>query len=81
VAHKREVLAWLREQVKEAGAPDPDALADQLMIVLDGAQVLAASMGTEGPSRSMAPLVARLLPAGAPNTESVPEQAMQQVRP
>ncbi|MBW9121446.1 TetR/AcrR family transcriptional regulator [Microbacterium trichothecenolyticum] len=61
--HKAGVLAWLREHAAEAGADDPDALADELMVVLDGAQVLAAALGTDGPSRRMMPLVERLLPA------------------
>ncbi|GAA0517604.1 TetR family transcriptional regulator [Paractinoplanes deccanensis] len=63
VEHKREVLHWLREQVAEAGAADPGALADQLMIILDGAQALAAAMGPDGPSRQMTALVEGLLPA------------------
>ncbi|MEH1017347.1 TetR/AcrR family transcriptional regulator [Micromonospora sp. CPCC 206060] len=63
--HKREVLHWLREQAADAGAGDPDALADQLMIILDGAQVLAAAMGPEGPSRRMRPFVESLLPDAA----------------
>ncbi|BAL93161.1 putative TetR-family transcriptional regulator [Actinoplanes missouriensis 431] len=62
LAHKREVLHWLREQAAQAGAANPDALADQLMIVLDGAQVLAAAMGPEGPSSRMRALVEGLLP-------------------
>jgi hypothetical protein len=32
------------------------------MIVLDGAQVLASAMGTEGPARQMTAMVEQLLP-------------------
>lgn len=59
--HKHEVLEWLRQQAAEAGARDPESLADQLMIILDGAQVLAAALGPEGPSRGMTELVRNLL--------------------
>lgn len=62
VSHKKEVLDWLREQVKETGALRPDELADELMIILDGAQVLAAALGAKGPSQRMSKLVERLLP-------------------
>ncbi|WP_106403337.1 TetR/AcrR family transcriptional regulator [Actinocorallia populi] len=72
-AHKREVLHWLREQAGQAGSADPDALADQLLIILDGAQVLAAAMGPEGPSRRMMLLVESLLPGNgnaSPETDA-----------
>lgn len=61
--HKTQVLEWLRKQAEEAGADAPADFADELMIVLDGAQVLAGSLGSDGPSRRMKPLVERLLPA------------------
>ena len=36
VAHKREVLAWVRGLATEAGARDPDGLARSLTLLLDG---------------------------------------------
>ena len=36
VAHKREVLAWVRRLAAEAGAADPDGLARSLTLLLDG---------------------------------------------
>ena len=36
VAHKRAVLAWIRELAVAAGAADPDALARSLALLLDG---------------------------------------------
>lgn len=36
VAHKRDVLAWVRRLAVEAGAGDPDGLARALTLLLDG---------------------------------------------
>jgi AcrR family transcriptional regulator len=36
VAHKRDVLAWVRGLAVEAGAVDPDGLARSLTLLLDG---------------------------------------------
>ncbi|MGZ6884362.1 MAG: TetR/AcrR family transcriptional regulator [Nocardioidaceae bacterium] len=36
VAHKREVLGWVRGLAADAGARDPDALARSLTLLLDG---------------------------------------------
>ena len=36
VAHKHEVLAWVRGLAAEAGAADPDGLARSLTLLLDG---------------------------------------------
>ena len=36
VAHKRQVLDWIRGLATQAGARDPDALARSLALVLDG---------------------------------------------
>lgn len=36
VAHKRAVLAWLRDLTARAGADDPDTLARSLALLLDG---------------------------------------------
>jgi AcrR family transcriptional regulator len=36
VAHKRDVLAWVRGLAAEAGAVDPDGLARSLTLLLDG---------------------------------------------
>ena len=37
VAHKQAVRDWVRELAAQAGAPDPDALAGGLTLLLDGA--------------------------------------------
>ena len=36
VAHKRAVMAWVRDLAAKAGAGDPDALARSLTLLLDG---------------------------------------------
>ncbi|MFC4785906.1 TetR/AcrR family transcriptional regulator [Nocardioides sp. MAHUQ-72] len=36
VAHKRDVLAWVRGLAERAGAEDPDGLARSLTLLLDG---------------------------------------------
>ena len=36
VAHKQNVLTWIRDLAHQAGAPDPDELARALTLLLDG---------------------------------------------
>ena len=67
-AHKEAVLARLRELAAQADAHDPDALADQLLLVMDGAFASARMFGTDSPAAT-APQAARAmldaqLPAG-----------------
>jgi AcrR family transcriptional regulator len=38
---------------REAGAREPDLLADELFLLLEGARVCAQSMGSDGPSRRL----------------------------
>ena len=45
VAHKRLVRDWFRDLSARAGAADPEALADQLVLVLNGAYATAAVLG------------------------------------
>lgn len=42
VAHKQQVRDWFRSLAVDAGADDPDRLADELLIVLNGAYATAA---------------------------------------
>ena len=49
VEHKRVVRAWVTDLARRAGAPDPDLLARQLTLLIDGglsAGVLDADPGT-----------------------------------
>lgn len=66
VAHKAEVQTWLSEQLREAGDADPDDTAGKLLVILDGAQVLAAAMATDAPGDHMIQLAEQLLDARLP---------------
>lgn len=44
-AHKRNLREYLRVLATEAGAADPEPLADQLLLLVEGA-IVAAAMGT-----------------------------------
>jgi AcrR family transcriptional regulator len=65
--HRRSVDAkiWLRDVFRELTAkmnlPDPDAVADQLLIVIEGVQATAQSLGHTGPPRQARPLVEMIL--------------------
>lgn len=48
VAYKERRRAWFRERLREAGAKEPDALASQLGILLDGA--IATALVRRDPS-------------------------------
>jgi len=55
--HKHFVTAYMRNLLREGGAADADELADQLMILLEGAIVTAHANGRSDPAqraRSMA---------------------------
>jgi AcrR family transcriptional regulator len=43
--HKREVAAWLRDELSRRGAPHADALAGQVQILMEGAMCLALIRG------------------------------------
>jgi AcrR family transcriptional regulator len=60
-AHKEEVLRRLRELAADAGAREPEQLAQQLMLVMDGAWAAARMFGTAGGPASAAPAAARAL--------------------
>lgn len=66
IAHKTQVQAWLRDQLREAGDPDPEDTAGKLMVILDGAQVLAAALGTDTPGDHMTQLAEQLLDTRVP---------------
>ncbi|MEV5383530.1 TetR/AcrR family transcriptional regulator [Streptomyces sp. NPDC052721] len=66
IAHKTEVQTWLRDQLREAGDPDPEDTAGKLLVILDGAQVLAAALGTDAPGDHMTQLAEQLLDARLP---------------
>jgi AcrR family transcriptional regulator len=63
-AHAVAVKAWTLQQLRalaaELDGQDADALADQLMLVLEGVYASAASLGATGPAAGARALVERL---------------------
>jgi AcrR family transcriptional regulator len=62
VGQKEWVRARLAELVDELGAPP--ALADQLMLVLEGVYATVPALGPQGPARQARALVDAILPRG-----------------
>ena len=54
LVHKQSVRARFRELAKDAGARDPDVLADQLFLLMDGAYMAARMFGPENPASHLA---------------------------
>ncbi len=54
LANKRAVYDRLRSLGAAAGARDPDVLAEQLQLLIDGAYAIGQSLGTDGPARTVA---------------------------
>jgi AcrR family transcriptional regulator len=65
-AHKLEVLRRLRELAEEAGADDPAGLAEQLMLIMDGAWAAARMLGPRSQAASAGAAARTLLDARLP---------------
>lgn len=52
--HKQSVRARFRQLAKEAGATNPEALADQLLLLMDGAYMAARMFGKKNPAAHVA---------------------------
>jgi AcrR family transcriptional regulator len=52
--HKQSVRVRFRQLAKEAGATKPDALADQLFLLMDGAYMASRMFGTKNPAAHVA---------------------------
>ena len=59
--HKRELWERLRELAAGTGARDPEALADGLLLLFEGAYASSQTFGPGGPARSAALVAERLL--------------------
>lgn len=59
--HKQKLLKYALELCKEYGAPDPDALAKQLLVLIDGAITVARVMGDPGSADSARDIAQHLL--------------------
>jgi hypothetical protein len=51
--NKQAVQARLTELCAQAGAPDPQALGNQLHLIMDGAFMAARLYGVENPARNV----------------------------
>ena len=54
LANKQAVRARLQTLATAAGARDPDLLAQQLQLLIDGAYAIGQSLGPEGPAKTVA---------------------------
>jgi hypothetical protein len=63
LAHKRAVLARLRTLAREAGLHAPEALAEQLLLLMDGAWVAARMFGPGNPGAQVAAAAGALIEA------------------
>jgi len=53
-AHKAKLRARLAQMCTQMEAPQPRLLADQLFLLMEGAQVTTQTLGVRGPARSIA---------------------------
>jgi len=63
LAHKQAVLARLRALAREAGLRAPEALAEQLLLLMDGAWVAARMFGPRNPGEQVAAAARALIEA------------------
>jgi len=54
IEHKQSVRVKFRQLAKEAGAKKPDVLADQLLLLMDGAYMASRMFGTKNPAAHLA---------------------------
>jgi AcrR family transcriptional regulator len=65
IEHKRSVRARFRQLAKEAGAKQPGVLADQLVLLMDGAYMAARMFGSENPAARLAQAAQHLIDSAA----------------
>jgi AcrR family transcriptional regulator len=63
VAHEQRIRHWMRDLAADARAADPDQLADDLVVVLNGVYVTATVLGPQGPAQRTGELARRLIRA------------------
>jgi len=62
-AHKAKLRARLTGLCTGMGAREPDLLADQLFLLMEGAQVAAQTLGARGPAKNVARVAEMLIAA------------------
>jgi len=63
IEHKQTVRARFRQLTREAGARNPEVLADQLFLLMDGAYMAARMFGTKNPASHVASAARALIDA------------------
>ena len=78
-AHKRSARDRLMTLFRAAGLIEPEVLADEVFLLIEGARINMQSLGSEGPARRLVRMIEALieshrpkLPAGAPATTPEP---------
>ena len=62
-AHKAKLRARLVQICTQMGARDPRLLADELFLLMEGAQVTTQTLGVRGPARGIARAAKMLIDA------------------
>jgi AcrR family transcriptional regulator len=70
-AHKRAVVERLAALADAAGAPDPDELARELLLLMDGAFASARMFGRRGPAASVTGAAEAVIDRGLGASQSV----------
>jgi AcrR family transcriptional regulator len=65
--HKHRFRQWMRDRAREAGATNPDLLARQLMILVDGAQAQSLLEHSWKPARDAGAVAKTLIAAAIPS--------------
>jgi AcrR family transcriptional regulator len=68
LAHKTTVIDRLRDLASQAGSPDPDALAGQLLLLMDGAFVASRMFRRASPAAHVAEAARAIIKSGTRRT-------------
>ena len=66
IEHKQSVRARFRQLARDAGARNPEALADQLFLLMDGAYMASRLFGTKNPASHLVSAAETLINAQIP---------------
>ncbi len=70
LAHKVDVIDRLRDLASRAGSPDPDAVAAQLLLLMDGAFVTSRMFRRASPAAQVGEAARTIINAGTRRTSS-----------
>ena len=66
VEHRAEILSALRELAEQSGAPDPQTLADRVLLIVDGVYANGALLGSQGASAAAVEFAREVVRAAVP---------------